>query len=226
MSDLNQLIRTSLQSPEPPSALAPWSEIERRAAAARPRRRRRYALAMGVVGVVVACVIVLGGRLGGDGPTPLARASTAVASWPAHHILHLRMLTEYRFPQADSVQETWPFTSAPFTLRTQVAFPATGMGTKIVQTVVSASGEAATYDPRSHEVVSTTNASHIAAGIDQSVRTSIRELAHSALWEKLGPSVKDGHHVLGYADGRGRIYVDSENLPPDRRDELRLRNRR
>lgn len=217
MNDIENVIRRSVQSGAVVQPLAPWAEIERRAgSASRPLSLRR-GLALGGVAVVLVGALLFGGS-SGSGPSPLERASAAVADWPPNQILHLRILTSYNFPQADSLQESWQLTSPPYTMRSVSAFPAGATGGQRSEFTTDSAGAGQQFDWRTGEVAETTNlpVEWRQSGLTPTMHDQMAAWIERSHARSLGTSEVDGHTVVGFeADDWGqRIYVDSQTYLP------------
>lgn len=217
MTDVEELLRTSLKAAPPVGPLAPWREIESRARRTRRTRWKRRCIVLGATTVALTGALLLAGSFDRSGPSPLARAGAAVVNWPPNQILHARILTTYNFPQPDSLEESWQQTSPPYATRYLSAFPADATGRQRSEFSADANGTGQAFDWRSDQVIQTTNlpAEWRPTGVAQTTHDQMQALISNGHWKSLGTSEIDGHQVLGFeAFGDSRIYLDAQTYLP------------
>ena len=205
----------------PPPELVDWAEIERRASRTR-RSRRRIALLAAVGALAVAALLLVGG-VGRDGrPSELERARAALsAPWPAGEILHQQQRMVSHFDQPAAVVDSWQLTSAPYTKRTVSLFE-DGKASDRLEMMSAADGHGQLYDWRSNTVAETDGVGPDwqPTGVDQSTRSEMLAWLDREHPESLGPSVVDGHPVVGFEltgpQGRGtdRVFLDAATYLP------------
>jgi hypothetical protein len=214
MNGIEELVRRSVRSAAPPAPLAPWREIERRARLERRPRWIRRGFALAALAVALAGALLFGGSTNGSGPSPLERASAAVADWQPNQILYVRQLMVSHFAQPDQVGESWQLTSPPYTSRVRSEFPAGGTA---FESATNATGFGQGYDWRTNQVIQTADVhpDWRPTGVEQATRDELQSWLESSHARSLGPSEVDGHHVVGFeAFGHQRIFLDAETYLP------------
>ena len=218
MTDLDELLRSSLKGRPPSGPLATWEEIER-LATRRQRRRRRIGVVAGTL--VTAGALLVGSATFGDtgpsGSSTLARASVATTTWPPDRVLHVRIRMVSHFGQPDSLQDVWQLTSPPYTARIRQAFPADGGPATTSESATDSVGLGQAYDWRSNQVVETTDTpmEWRPEGVDQMVKTEMQAWVNNSHATSLGKSEIDGQQVIGFeAFGNERLYLDAQTFLP------------
>jgi hypothetical protein len=216
--EIEDILRRAVRATAVPAPLVPWHEIERCARRARRPHWRPRALMVSAAALALAAGFLIAGSTGGSGPSPLQRASAAVVAWPPNQILHLRILTTYNFPQADSLQESWQLTSPPYSMRSISAYPPGAAGAQRVEFATDATGSGEQFDSLSGDVAETTNlpAEWRQTGVAPVTRDQMQAWVDRSHATNLGESEVDGHEVVGFesAAWRERIFVDAQTYLP------------